>query len=618
MGVWSSSPVWCNVVLLVVTRAQGSRLSWDGGCQYCSGDDEADRVHSAGQSTIAPFVVRALQCNVAVLTSLPQTLQAEPTRDIAVKRSNPDGSKHLLDRGVKPLSSTALRVRLMCHNTHSLNHVWRGSAAMTNIACGRMAVRLIPIRHVPLFSHQDSPHTLSTLLLCSTLFTSSRHSHTLSRPSSRARLSSRHPFFSCRFLSSAPAPVPGLDTDSAAVDVEAAYKLGCAYCEGRDGQPRDYKLALIHFTTAATQHHAPSQARLGTLYLLGYGAPRDLTSALTFLTRAAAQHNTDALHTLASLHYRGVGVPRDHKQAAVLWKRASEAGHAKAAVRYAVMSAKGEGRESRQLAEAVQWLERGVVEGDPEAQYVLGMLLAHRQPYRKTELPKHSRGRTEATLFQDVVRDERRSLQLLHAAASANHVPALTALGDHYSGHSSHATSAAHTPNYQQAVTYYAQAADHADIHAQSRLAFLILNSPPGLTTPSTSQSPLVLLSTAAEGGIVAAQLQLIASAWWRGQESGGVLGKLRLKVDEVMKEYGAKVWDGVEREKEEWSESERARLDGLRERPEAVVQWLEVYEREEARKWMGDVHELLAVVERVEPVPKQPHDSDAASATVH
>ena len=491
--------------------------------------------------------------------------------------------------------------------------------AMAHSACSRATGRLNLGRRTVIFPHSTNRHLVSTPPLFPTFCTHSRYLHTLPQSSRHRILSSPHPLIARRLLSlhsTSPDPVPS--SDSTASDVESAYKLGCAYYEGKDGHPRDYKLALLHFTTAATQHHAPSQARLGTLYLLGYGAPRDLTSALSFLTRAAAQHNADALHTLASLHYRGVGVPRDHKQAATLWKRAAEAGHAKAAVRYAVMNVKGEGRDARQLAEAVQLLERGVEENDAEAQYVLGMLLAHRQPYRRTELPQHTRGQESTALFEDVTRDHERSLQLLHAAAAASHVPALTALGDHYAGHTPSATSEP-TPNYQQALTYYSQAADHADIHAQSRLAFIILNAPPNLPTPATSHSPLVLLSTAAEGGIVAAQLQLIASAWSRGQEGGGVLGRLRLKVDEVMKEYGAKCWDAVQREAEEWSEAERARLAGLRERPEDVVQWLEVYERVEGRKWMGDVHELLAVVEQHAPVQQKPdqRENESSSATV-
>ena len=492
---------------------------------------------------------------------------------------------------------------------------------MAHSACRRAAVRFPPIRNVSLIPLHHSLHSLSILSLSPTSHTHCRLVHALQRHPHRRPLLSRQQLVSRRLLSSISAstdPVPSPNSDDAvAIDVEEAYRLGCAYYEGKDGHPRDYKLALVHFTTAATLHHAPSQARLGTLYLLGYGAPRDLTTALTFLTRAAAQHNADALHTLASLHYRGVGVPRDHKQAAALWRRASEAGHTKAAVRYAVMSVKGEGREDRQLAEAVQWLNRGVADNDAEAQYVLGMLLTHRQPYRRTELPVHARGRPEqAALFDNVQRDDKRALQLLHAAAAANHVPALTALGDHYAGFIPPPAATTHSPNYEQAVTYYAQAADHADIHAQSRLAFLILSSPTTLPTPTTSHSPLVLLSTAAEGGIVAAQLQLIASAWTRGQEGGGVLGKLRLKVDEVMKEYGAKVWDAVDREKDEWTDDERTRLGGLRERPEQVVSWLEVYERVEGRKWMGDVHELLAVMDGAEPVQQQ-HDTSSSSSAV-
>ena len=491
---------------------------------------------------------------------------------------------------------------------------------MAGAAWTRTAARLSPLRHTRVFPHQDSPHIIPTFSSLAASYCSCRHSHAGYRQYHQPRSSLHRPFVFRRHLSSDSTPTtdvpsPGSDSAVGDVDVEAEYKLGCAHYEGKDGHPRDYKLALIHFTTAATAHHAPSQARLGTLYLLGYGAPRDFTSALTFLTRAAAQHNADALHTLASLHYRGLGVPRDHKQAAALWKRASEAGHAKASVRYAVMCIKGENRDSQQLTEAVQWLERGVAENDAEAQYVLGMLLSRRQPYRRTELPAHTRGRSGVSPVDEVARDEQRALQLLHAAAAANHVPALTALGDHYAAFVPSDTTP-HTPNYQQAVTYYAQAADHADIHAQSRLAFLILNPPAALPAPAaaTSHSPLVLLSTAAEGGIVAAQLQLIASAWLRGLEGGGVLGKLRLKVDEVVKEYGAKVWDTVERERDEWSDSERARLGGLRERPEAVVQWLEIFERVEGRKWMGDVHELLGVVERAEPVRHQQPESESES----
>ena len=94
----------------------------------------------------------------------------------------------------------------------------------------------------------------------------------------------------------------------------------------------------------------------------------------------------------------------------------------------------------------------------------------------------------------------------------------------------------------------------------------------------------------------------MLAVAWEReGREVEGRVGKLGLRVKEVMDEYAGKCVDSVERAGEEWTEGERRMVRRVKEEPQVVVRWMDMYEEAKGRKWLGNLHELLAVVQQRE-----------------
>ena len=319
------------------------------------------------------------------------------------------------------------------------------------------------------------------------------------------------------------------------------------------------------------------------MYLTGYGAPRDLPTAASFFSAAARGGNVQAQLHLASMLHRGLGTPRDAELAASWYRQAADSGNSRAAVQFAIMRLKGEGG-SRDYAEALPWLERAAQDRDAEAEFLTAMLLSHRHPFSPARSIPASASSHPA--FAGVRFEPARALSLLQSAADSNHVPAMTALAEHH--------CSSQPPAYELAVPLYAAASEQANLTAQSRLGFLLHH---GVGCEADRQRAVTLLSTAAEGGRVEAQLLLMVIASSRAQRDGGTLGRMRLKVDEVLKEYAAKAAETMERQREEWTEDERQRMQSVRDEPQRAVQWVREHETQRGQPWMGDLHELLATL---------------------
>ena len=325
------------------------------------------------------------------------------------------------------------------------------------------------------------------------------------------------------------------------------------------------------------------------MYLTGYGVARSLPTAASFFTQAAdsEQPSAEAQLHLASMYQQGLGVSRDPTRAVSLYQHAADSGNERAQLMLAKLLVKGEG-VPKAYPQALRYCEAAVARGDKEAQYITALLLTHRHPYgpSPTPPPRHD---PSSPVFFSIPYDVDRATALLHSSSSADFVPALTALADYYAG--------ASPPQHPLAVSLYSQAADLTSTYAHSRRGFLLYH---GVGVPASPSTALVSLATAGEAGRVEALLMMMALAWEKGgRDEGGRVGKVGLRVKEVMEEYAAKCWDSVERAGAEWSEDERRMMARLKEEPQAVVGWIEAYEKEVGERWLGDVRQLLAVASK-------------------
>ena len=77
-------------------------------------------------------------------------------------------------------------------------------------------------------------------------------------------------------------------------DASAEYELGQRYRGGRE-VPQSYVDAVEWYRKAAVQGYAPAEARLGGMYLAGYGGlPKDEKQARVWLNKAAEQGDSSA------------------------------------------------------------------------------------------------------------------------------------------------------------------------------------------------------------------------------------------------------------------------------------------------------------------------------------
>ena len=113
-----------------------------------------------------------------------------------------------------------------------------------------------------------------------------------------------------------------------------------------------------------------------------------------------------------------------------------------------------------------EWISKAADQGLPEAQFMMGVALSFAGSPLKL--------------------DKARGLQYLRAAASQNHAPALTKLGDHYT------TKVA---DHEKAGKYYDQAVALGDPEAMHRLSFAYMNGTLRPAGKEKAHDPLRYLS---------------------------------------------------------------------------------------------------------------------------
>ncbi len=108
-------------------------------------------------------------------------------------------------------------------------------------------------------------------------------------------------------------------------DGDAQTMLAYLYHSG-DRIPRDNRLAIYWYETAAKAGHGDAQYALGTIYFNGLGARQNYGQAHYWWQQASNQNNGSAQNDLGYLYESGLGVRRDLKTAKKFYEKACQNG----------------------------------------------------------------------------------------------------------------------------------------------------------------------------------------------------------------------------------------------------------------------------------------------------
>jgi TPR repeat protein len=151
-------------------------------------------------------------------------------------------------------------------------------------------------------------------------------------------------------------------------DARSQFLVASGYATGI-GVIRDPAVAVSWYKLSAEQGFAEAQSALGACYLAGIGVPADFRQAVEWLQKAADQGDTKAQWNMGSIFASGRGgVKRDLPAAFALCKKAAAGGFIPAQATLGVLFTR-----VRDYAQAALWLHKAAEQGDPEAQYNLGL-----------------------------------------------------------------------------------------------------------------------------------------------------------------------------------------------------------------------------------------------------
>lgn len=255
------------------------------------------------------------------------------------------------------------------------------------------------------------------------------------------------------------------------------YYLGYAYANGQGIGQSDSK-AFHWFMQAAQQGDADAEVKVSYAFLHGTGTKPDLQQAILWLEKAKAQ-NCPASFYLEGLMYRAGNalVKQDEAKALKCFEQAAKLGYVEAQKLMGLSYLSGEG-VAQNMKTAQYWLEKAADAEDPQAEFMMGLLLDDDQKdspaafkwYEKSA--KH--GVVEAQLRValsylngfDVERDVDRAFYWYNEAAKQGAREGVFHLGVMYS------RGIGCTKNDKQAVIYLQQAADKGHGEAQACLAY--------------------------------------------------------------------------------------------------------------------------------------------------
>jgi uncharacterized protein len=165
--------------------------------------------------------------------------------------------------------------------------------------------------------------------------------------------------------------------EAAAADgVAAAHHLLGILLESGAACDVDLPAAAEHYRTAAELGHIGAQVRYGFALLHGRGVAQDAFSAETFLRRAGLAGDAQAAAVVGYLYARDGELPPNYAEAAMWLRRAAQAGHAAARTLGRILLM---GKDvPRDVGEAAHWLREAALGGDETARAdLLRMVLNH-------------------------------------------------------------------------------------------------------------------------------------------------------------------------------------------------------------------------------------------------
>lgn len=151
-------------------------------------------------------------------------------------------------------------------------------------------------------------------------------------------------------------------------DAQAQYAVAQQYANGT-GVAKDSSVAVSWYKLAAEQGHAGAQSALGACYLAGVGVAPDFRQAVDWLQQAADQGDAKAQWNMGSIFASGRGgIKRDLPAAFALCNKAAASGFVPAQATVGALFTR-----TRDFEQAARWLRKAADQGDPEAQYNLGI-----------------------------------------------------------------------------------------------------------------------------------------------------------------------------------------------------------------------------------------------------
>ncbi len=238
--------------------------------------------------------------------------------------------------------------------------------------------------------------------------------------------------------------IPELIAKAEQGDPDAQYELGKRYLRGAKVSKNEKKAAKW-FTKAAEQGFARAQYLLGLCYLYGEGVEKDKKKAAKWFTKAAEQGFARAQKKLAELS------PKPEAETDQDIQPESKTGSIEESTEEPVDSGEDNILEAKnsdldieepvETDQDIQELIAKAEQGDPDAQYELGICYLH---------------------GEGVERNEEEAVKWLTEAAEQGHVDAQYELGIYYT-----------YVDYEEAAKWLTEAAEQGHVDAQKKLAEL-------------------------------------------------------------------------------------------------------------------------------------------------
>ena len=150
--------------------------------------------------------------------------------------------------------------------------------------------------------------------------------------------------------------------------------LSAISCESKSKSdmnvPTEYCEELVKLAEGG---NAEAQANLGVCYAKGEGVSQSNEEAVRWFKMSVEQNNAKGQFYLAMAYNRGMGVNQDWQESFRLIKESANQGYAKAQTQLAGCYDYGLNGITKNHAEAMKWFRLAAEQGEPDAQWNVGM-----------------------------------------------------------------------------------------------------------------------------------------------------------------------------------------------------------------------------------------------------